>query len=188
MLPILIVPVVRRGRHPEYVEARRVDERDAKREAIELDDRARIIDDLDERRERWRQRCRLSRVIVMPHTLHPVRRSKFAVPASLEHCENLVNVLLARKQLTLPPSYPCGYPAVTSLHIPGDPACRRASRGCTSLLALGNQLAGNEYGAADEHTCVARSNAYREMVGELAGMAAFRFRRSPAASSIELRG
>jgi hypothetical protein len=33
----------------------------------------------------------------------PVRRSKFAVPASLEHCENLVNLLLARKQLTLPP-------------------------------------------------------------------------------------
>ena len=103
MLPILIVPVVRRGKHPDYVEARRIDERDAKREAIELDDRARTIDDLDERRERWRQRCRLSRVIVMRHTLHPVRRSKFAVPASLEHCENLVNVLLARKQLTLPP-------------------------------------------------------------------------------------
>ena len=39
----------------------------------------------------------------MRHTLRPVRRSKFAVPARLEHCENLVNVLLARKQLTLPP-------------------------------------------------------------------------------------
>ncbi len=39
----------------------------------------------------------------MQHTLQPVRRSKFAVPASLEHCEDLVNVLLARKQLTLPP-------------------------------------------------------------------------------------
>jgi hypothetical protein len=91
------------GKHPDYVEARRIDERDAKREAIELDDRARIIDDLDERRDRWRQRCRLSRVIIMRHTLQPVRRSKFAVPASLEHCENLVNVLLARKQLTLPP-------------------------------------------------------------------------------------
>jgi hypothetical protein len=103
MLPILIVPAVRPGKHPDYVEARRIDERDAKREAIELDDRARIIDDLDERRGRWRQRCRLSRVIIMGHTLQPVPRSKFAVPASIEHCENLVNVLLARKQLTLSP-------------------------------------------------------------------------------------
>src|SRR5258708_20768947 len=39
----------------------------------------------------------------MQHTLQPVRRSKFAVPASLEHCEDLGNVLLERKQLTLPP-------------------------------------------------------------------------------------
>ncbi len=38
----------------------------------------------------------------MRHTLQPARRSKFSVPASLDHCENLVNVLLARKQLTLP--------------------------------------------------------------------------------------
>jgi hypothetical protein len=103
MLPILIVPAARRIKHPDYVEARRIDERDDKREAIELDERARIIDGLDERRDRWRQRCRLSRVIIMRHTLQPVRRSKFAVPASLEHCENLINVLLARKQFTLPP-------------------------------------------------------------------------------------
>lgn len=103
MLPILIVPAARRVKYPDYIEARRIDERDAKREAIELDERARIIDDLDKRRDRWRQRCRLSRVIIMRHTLQPVRRSKFAVPASLEHCENLVNVLLVRKQLTLPP-------------------------------------------------------------------------------------
>jgi hypothetical protein len=92
-----------RGKHPDYVEARRIDERDARRGAVELDDHARIIDDLEERRDRWRQRCRLSRVIAMRHTLQPVRRSQFAVPASLKHCENLVNVLLARKQLTLPP-------------------------------------------------------------------------------------
>jgi hypothetical protein len=103
MLPILIVPAARRVKHPDYVEARRIDERDAKREAIELDERARIIDDLDERRDRWRQRCWLSRVIIMWHTLQPVRRSRFAVPARLEHCENLVNVLLARKQFTLSP-------------------------------------------------------------------------------------
>jgi hypothetical protein len=103
MLPILIVPAARRVNQPDYVEARRIDERDAKREAIELDERARIIDDLDERRDGWRRRCRLSRVIMMRHTLQPVRRSRFAVPARLEHCENLVNVLLARKQFTLPP-------------------------------------------------------------------------------------
>ena len=50
MLPILIVPAAKRVKQPDYVEARRIDERDAKREAIELDDRAHIIDDLDERR------------------------------------------------------------------------------------------------------------------------------------------
>ncbi len=124
MLPILIVPPARRVKHPDYVEARRIDELDATREPIELDDRGRIIDDLEERRERWRQRCRLSRTIIMRHTLRPVRRSKFAVPASLEHCEKLVNVLLARMRLTLPPrtradiqrllpwSYPVTLPAV----------------------------------------------------------------------------
>jgi hypothetical protein len=93
----------RTSKHPDYVEARRIDERDAKREAIELDGRARINDDLDERRERWRRRCGLSSVIIMRHTLQLVRRSRFAVPASLEHCEKLVDVLLARKQLSLPP-------------------------------------------------------------------------------------
>ena len=103
MLPILIVPAARRVKHPDYVEARRIDECDAKREAIELDERARKIDDLEERRDRWRQRCRLSRVIMMRHTLQPVRRSRFAIPAKLEHCENLVNVLLARKHFTLSP-------------------------------------------------------------------------------------
>ena len=36
----------RRVKHPDYVEARRIDERDAKREAIELDKRAVIIDHL----------------------------------------------------------------------------------------------------------------------------------------------
>jgi hypothetical protein len=103
MLPILIVPAARRVKHPDYVEARRIDERDAKREAIELDQRARRMDDLEERRDRWRQRCRLSCAIIMRHTLQPARRSRFAVPARLEHCENLVNVLLARKQFTLSP-------------------------------------------------------------------------------------
>jgi hypothetical protein len=103
MLPILIVPAARGVKHPDYVEARRIDESDARREAIELDERARIIDDLEERRDRWRQRCRLSRVIMMRHTLKPVRRSRFAIPAKLEHCENLVNVLLARKHFTFSP-------------------------------------------------------------------------------------
>ena len=46
MLPILIVLAARRVGHPDYVEARRIDERDAKREAIELDKRAVIIDHL----------------------------------------------------------------------------------------------------------------------------------------------
>jgi hypothetical protein len=54
VLPILIVPAARRVKHPDYVEDRRIDERDAKREAIELDKRVVIIDDLEERRDRWR--------------------------------------------------------------------------------------------------------------------------------------
>jgi hypothetical protein len=102
MLPILILPADRRVKTPDYIEARRIDERDSKRGAVELDDRGRIIDDLEERRARWRQRCRLSRVIMMRHTLQPIRRSKFAIPARLEHCESLVNVLLARNLLALP--------------------------------------------------------------------------------------
>jgi hypothetical protein len=40
MLPILIVPAARRVKHPDYVEARRIDERDARRGAVELDDHA----------------------------------------------------------------------------------------------------------------------------------------------------
>jgi len=103
MLPILIVPATRRVKQPDYVEAKRIDERDTKREAIELDERARIIDDLEERRDRWRRRCRLSPIVMIRHTLQPVRRSKFAIPASLEHCETLVNVLLARRRVSLPP-------------------------------------------------------------------------------------
>jgi len=56
------------------------------------------------------------------------------------------------------------------------------------MLAMGNKLAGHEYRAADEHTCVACSNPDREVVGQPAGMATFRFGRSLAASSFELRG
>jgi hypothetical protein len=34
------------------------------------------------------------------------------------------------------------------------------------MLAMGNKLAGHEYRAADEHTCVARSNPDCEVVGQ----------------------
>jgi len=64
----------------------------------------------------------------------------------------------------------------------------RDSRGCIGVLAMGNKLAGYEYRAADEHTCVARSNSDGEVVGQSAGMVAFRFGRLLAARSFELCG
>src|SRR6266404_2325779 len=85
-------------------------------------------------------------------------------------------------------SYSCGYSAVTPLELPGNPAGGRDSRGCISILTLGNKLARYEYRAADEYACVAHTDPDREVVGQPTGMVAFRFGRSLAASSFELRG
>jgi hypothetical protein len=102
MRPILIMPMpkIREG---VFAEARRLNQLDAKRGAIELDDHRAIIDDVEQRRMRWRRWCGLSKVIVMRSSEQPVpRQNPMARPASLETCENLIEMLLRRKRLSLP--------------------------------------------------------------------------------------
>jgi hypothetical protein len=74
MLPILIPPIPR-IKHIDFVEARRIDEIDARRPAIELDREGEIVDDLEERRRRWRRRCGLSFTMICP------RSANLSVPA-----------------------------------------------------------------------------------------------------------
>lgn len=101
MRPILIIPIPK-IREDDLVEARRLNERDAKRGAVELDDKGAVIDDLDERRVRWRRWCGLSKIIRMQSADHfdPGER-RIGAPASLETCENLIEMLLRRKQMSL---------------------------------------------------------------------------------------
>lgn len=64
MRPILIVPRPKVN-EAEIANARRLNELDAKRGAVELNEEGALIDDLEERRDRWRRWCGLSEVIVM---------------------------------------------------------------------------------------------------------------------------
>jgi hypothetical protein len=90
-------------REEDLAEARRLNGLDAKRRAIELDEDGAVINDLEERRRRWRRWCGLSKVIVMRSSEKSVpSQSKMARPASLETCENLIEMLLRRKRLSLP--------------------------------------------------------------------------------------
>ncbi len=102
MRPILIMP---RPKVSEVAiaERRRLNELDSKREAIELDEEGAVIDDLEERRKRWRRWCGLSKVIVM-QSAEPVviGHNQIAPPASLQNCENLIEMLLRRRRLSLP--------------------------------------------------------------------------------------
>ena len=100
-LPILIVPAPKR-RAVNWAECRRIDELDARRGAVELDPDGAVVNDLEERRVRWRRRCRLSRIITMRHTDMRPTRSKYAVPAKLAHCEARVSAVLLTKKLSLP--------------------------------------------------------------------------------------
>ena len=102
MRPILIMP---RPKVSEVAiaERRHLNELDSKREAIELDEEGAVIDDLEERRKRWRRWCGLSKVIVM-QSAEPVviGHNPIAPPASLQNCENLIEMLLRRRRLSLP--------------------------------------------------------------------------------------
>jgi hypothetical protein len=83
-------------------EARRLNELDAQREPIQLDKEGAVIDDLAERRKRWRRWCGLSKVIVMQSAEPAVLgHGKIAPSASLQNCENLIEMLLRRRRLSL---------------------------------------------------------------------------------------
>ena len=102
MRPILIVPMPK-IREEELAEARRLNGLDAKRAAVEFNEDGALIDNLEERRMRWRRWCGLSKVIVMRSAEQAVaRQGQMARPASLENCENLIEMLLRRKRLSLP--------------------------------------------------------------------------------------
>jgi hypothetical protein len=98
----LIMPILK-IREEYLAETRRLNGLDAKRGAIELDDDGAVIDDLEQRRRRWRRWCGLSKVIIMrgPEDRVP-SQSKIARPASLDNRENLIEMLLRRKRLSLP--------------------------------------------------------------------------------------
>jgi len=102
MRPILIIPVPK-IREEDLAEARRLNQLDAKRGAVELDEKGAIIDDLEDRRDRWRRWCGLSKIICMRSVdqFVPGER-KMGAPASLDTCENLIEMLLRRRQLSLP--------------------------------------------------------------------------------------
>ncbi len=102
MRPILIMPRPKVS-EAAIAEARRLNELDAHREPIQLDEEGAVIDDLEERRKRWRRWCGLSKVIVMQSAEPAVLgQSKMAPPASLQNCENLIEMLLRRRRLSLP--------------------------------------------------------------------------------------
>jgi hypothetical protein len=102
MRPILIIPIPK-IREVDLAEARRLNERDAKRGAVELDNKGAVINDLEDRRERWRRWCGLSKVVCM-RSVDPscLGERKMGTPASLGTCENLIQMLLRRRLLSLP--------------------------------------------------------------------------------------
>lgn len=101
MRPILIIPIPK-IREEDLAEARRLYERDAKRGAVELDEKGAIIDDLEDRRDRWRRWCGLSKVVCIRSVgQFGLGERKMGAPASLDNCENLIEMLLRRRQLSL---------------------------------------------------------------------------------------
>ena len=101
MRPILIMPRPKVS-EAAIAEARRLNELDAQREPIQLDEEGPVIDDLEERRKRWRRWCGLSKVIVMQSAEPAVLGQRTIAPsASLQNCENLIEMLLRRRRLSL---------------------------------------------------------------------------------------
>ena len=102
MRPILIIPIPK-IREEDLAEARWLNERDAKRGAVELDNKGSVIDDLEDRRDRWRRWCGLSKVVRIRSVCQfGLGERKMGAPASLDTCENLIEMLLRRRQLSLP--------------------------------------------------------------------------------------
>jgi hypothetical protein len=101
MRPILIIPIPK-IREKDLVEARRLNQLDSKRGAIELDAKGAVIDDLEDRRDRWRRWCGLSKIIRMRSVdQSALGERKVGAPASLDTCENLIEMLLRRMQFSL---------------------------------------------------------------------------------------
>ena len=103
MRPILIIPVPK-IREEDLAEARRLNHLDAQRGAVELDAKGAVIEDIEDRRDRWRRWCGLSKTICMRSVDQcvPGERKVGAPPASLDTCENLIEMLLRRRRLSLP--------------------------------------------------------------------------------------
>jgi hypothetical protein len=103
MRPILIIPVPK-VREEDLAEARRLNHLDAQRGAVELDAKGAVIEDIEDRRDRWRRWCGLSKTICMRSVDQcvPGERKVGAPPASLDTCENLIEMLLRRRRLSLP--------------------------------------------------------------------------------------
>ncbi len=102
MRPILIIPIPK-IRAEDLAEARRLNQLDAQRGAVELDDKGAVVDDLECRRDRWRRWCGLSKVVCMRSVDQSgLGERKMGAPATLDTCENLIQMLLRRKQLSLP--------------------------------------------------------------------------------------
>jgi hypothetical protein len=179
-LPILILPATRRPKAPDYVEARRIDERDANREPIELDGRGRIIHDFEARRNRWRQRCRLSRIITMTKPI-----CGFGEHRTLR--DSRQPVVDAQATILAAP-HSGRHRAAAALDVSGDPARGGSSSGRTGVPAVGGVLAWHEHRAPNEQTCVAPADVDGEVVDQPAGMDALWFRGSRAARSVDLRG
>ena len=135
MRPILIMPMPK-VREEAVFEARRLNGLDAKRGAIELDEEGAVIDDLEQRRRRWRRWCGLSKVITMCSPEEGVpSEGKMARPASLDNCENLIEMLLRRKRLSLPNRARVDSQRLLELAYPATlPAAATSSHAVTWLL------------------------------------------------------
>jgi hypothetical protein len=158
LLPILVPPTPR-IKHIDFAEARRVDEIDAGRPAIELDRDGKVVDDLEERRRRWRRRCGLSKVLLISNAALRFDGFGFHVTASVESCERLVTRQLQRQLQSLP---------------------RRGREDIKPLLELGRPTtipakARSEHPAA-HHAAGTYSNSDVEVVDECSRGAAHRIR------------
>ena len=162
-------------REEAVFEARRLNGLDAKRGAIELDEEGAVIDDLEQRRRRWRRWCGLSKVITMCSPEEGVpSEGKMARPASLDNCENLIEMLLRRKRLSLPNRARVDSQRLLELAYPATLPAAATSSHAVTWLSVGSQLARHEYWSAGRQTAATCSNSHGEMVDEYARTVAAR--------------
>lgn len=173
MLPILIPPSPRKL--VDFAAARRIDERDAHREPIVLDDHGNIIDDLEERRRRWRRRCGPSKVLVVTSASTTLIHPQLTVSASLQSCERVVSRLFWQKVAVR--GYARKASAAFRLLVPGYGTVASAQPGRCRFVAVGVELAWTKHVSADPIAAIARTNPNGEVVDERSRRLAFRFGR-----------